>query len=179
MPNKENLKPFKKGQSGNLKGRPKGTYSKKKELKKLLCDLALITDKVTSREKMLVYQLYNIVEGDLNLSKSISSSVIHLYFIESEFGIKIGVSTNPNNRLQQIRNYAPSSKILKVIEYAGNFEKDIHKKFEHINIKNMPNLGIEWFNKSDDLKAFIDEIENINDLHKFFNPKGEGQMTMF
>jgi hypothetical protein len=65
------------------------------------------------------------------------------------------------------------------IQFAGKFEKDIHKKFEYLNIKNTPNLGIEWFVKSDDLLAFIDEIETLNDFHKYFNPKGNGQLKMF
>lgn len=170
---------FAKGQSGNLNGRPKGTFSKKKKLINLLKHLSQLTDKIGDREKMLVYQLYEIVEGDINLSLSISSSVDHLYFMESEFGIKIGVSKNPNKRLNQIKLYAPSTNILKVIQYAGKFEKDIHKKFKYLNIKNTPNLGIEWFVKSDDLLAFIDEIETLNDLHKYFNPKGNGQLKMF
>ena len=170
---------FTKGQSGNKNGRPKGTYSKKKKLLNLLKDLSQLTDKIGDRVKMLVYQLYEIVEGDINVGSSISSSVDHLYFMESEFGIKIGVSKHPNKRLVQIKMYAPSTNILKVIQFAGKFEKDIHKKFEYLNIKNTPNLGIEWFVKSDDLLAFIDEIETLNDLHKYFNPKGNGQLKMF
>ena len=176
---KDNLTPFPKGQSGNSNGRPKGTYSKKKKLLNLLKHLSQLTDKIGDREKMLVYQLYEIVEGDINVGSSISSSVDHLYFMESEFGIKIGVSKHPNKRLAQIKMYAPSTNILKVIQFAGKFEKDIHKKFEYLNIKNTPNLGIEWFVKSDDLLAFIDEIETLNDLHKYFNPKGNGQLKMF
>lgn len=170
---------YKKGQSGNLKGRPKGTVSKKKQLLKLIKDLAQISDKITEREKMLVYQLYEIVEGDINNSNSISSSINHLYFMESEFGIKIGISKDVNNRLKQIKVYAPSTKIIKIIEYAGKFESNIHKKFESINIKNNPIIGIEWFFKTDDLMSFIDEIENINDMHKYFNPKGNGQLKLF
>jgi hypothetical protein len=159
-------------------GRPKGV-GKKKKLITLLKHLSQLTDKISDREKMLVYQLYEIVEGDINASLSISSSVDHLYFMESEFGIKIGVSKHPNKRLGQIKMYAPSTNILKVIQFAGKFEKDIHKKFEYLNIKNTPNLGIEWFVKSDDLLAFIDEIETLNDFHKYFNPKGNGQLKMF
>lgn len=159
-------------------GRPKGV-GKKRKLLTLLKDLSQLTDKIGDREKMLVYQLYEIVQGDLLLSTSISSSVDHLYFFESEFGIKIGISKNPNNRLQQVKLRIPSAKILKVVEYAGKFEKDIHRKFDYINIKNNPSFGIEWFFKSDDLFAFIEEIETIHDLHRYFNPKGAGQMKIF
>jgi hypothetical protein len=170
---------FKKGESGNLKGRPKGTVSKKNKLLKLIKDLAKISENLTEREKMLVYQLYEIIEGDIYNSSSISSSANHLYFMESEFGIKIGVSKNVNNRLKQIKVYAPSAKIIKIINYAGKFESNIHKKFESVNIKNNPIIGIEWFLKSDDLMSFIEELQNINDMHKYFNPKGSGQLILF
>jgi hypothetical protein len=170
---------FKKGESGNKNGRPKGTVSKKNQLLKLIKDLAQISDKITEREKMLVYQLYEIVEGDINNSNSISSSINHLYFMESEFGIKIGISKDVNNRLKQIKVYAPSAKIIKIIEYAGKFESNIHKKFESINIKNNPIIGIEWFFKTDDLMSFIEDVQNINDMHKYFNPKGSGQLKLF
>ena len=169
---------FAKGESGNPNGRPKGTVSKKPKLKKLLKDLASIMDVLTEREKAIAYQLYEIVENDLNLN-NISSSVNHLYFVESDFGIKIGVSKNVQNRLKQIQLYAESAKILKVVKYAGNFEINIHKKFEYINIKNNHLIGIEWFSKSNDLIEFISEIDKVNDLHRYFNPKGTGQLLMF
>jgi len=178
MANEQNLKHFKKGMIANPKGRPKGTISKKPKLKKLLKDLASIMDTLTEREKHLAYQLYEIVENDL-MFNNVSSSVNHLYFIESDFGIKIGISKNVENRLNQIKSYAQSSKILKVIKYGGNFENDIHKKFKYINIKNNHTIGIEWFNKSNDLLEFINEIDEVNDLHKYFNPKGSGQLLLF
>ena len=162
--------------NGNI-GRPKGV-GKKTKLLKLLKDLSQLKNEITNREKALFYQLYEIVENDINLS-SVSSSVVHLYFFESEFGIKIGVSKNVNKRIEQIKLYAPSVKIIKVVKYAGNFELNLHRKFKHCNIKNNATIGIEWFYKNDDLMAFIDEIENVDDLHKYFNPKGNGQLKMF
>jgi hypothetical protein len=158
-------------------GRPKGSVSAKPKLKKLLKDLAAIIDTLTAREKMLAYQLYGIVEADISL-QSASSNVRHLYFMEAEFGIKIGVSSNVTKRLNQIKAYAPSVKVLKIINYAASFETNIHQKFAHLNIKGNPNIGIEWFSKSDDLISFIDEIENIENLHSYFTPKGMGQLLL-
>ena len=174
----EGAKLFEKGKSGNLNGRPKGTISKKPKLNKLIKDLAAIMTTLTDREKHLAYQLYDIVENDLKLN-NVSTSINHLYFIESDFGIKIGISKNVTKRIEQIRNYAPSAKLIKTIKYAGNFENDLHKRFKHINIKNNSKIGIEWFDKSVDLIEFISEIDEVNDLHKYFNPKGDGQLLIF
>ena len=171
-------KKFKKGLSGNLNGRPKGTFTKKHKLKKLIKDISEIINTLTDREKLIAYQLYEIAENDININ-NVSSSVLHLYFIESEFGIKIGRSKNVENRLKQIKLYAESSKIIKTINFAGNFESDIHNKFKDINIKNNQTIGIEWFNKSVDLLDFIDDLDCVNDLHKYFNPKGIGQTLLF
>ena len=169
---------FKKGIAPNPTGRPKGTISKKPKLKKLLKDLSAIITTLTEREKYLAYQLYDIVESDLKFN-NVSASITHLYFIESDFGIKIGISKNVSKRLEQIKKYAPNSKVIKTIKYAGNFETNLHKKFKHINIKNNNLIGIEWFDKSVDLLEFISEIDEVNDLHKYFNPKGVGQLLLF
>jgi len=178
MANEQNLKPFKKGQVANPSGRPKGSISKKPKLHKLLKDLSAIMTTLTDREKYIAYQLYDIVQNDIKLN-NVSSSMNHLYFIESDFGIKIGVSKNVNKRIEQIKNYAPSAKLIKTIRYAGNFENDLHKRFKHINIKNNNTIGIEWFDKSNDLIEFISEIDEVNDLHNYFNPKGNGQLLIF
>jgi hypothetical protein len=178
MANEQNLTPFKKGNVANPNGRPKGSISKKPKLNKLLKDLAAIITTLTDREKHLAYQLYDIVEGDLKLN-NVSSSINHLYFIEADFGIKIGRSKNVVKRIEQIRNYAPSAKLIKTIRFGGNFESDLHKRFKHINIKNNNTIGIEWFDKSTDLIEFISEIDEVNDLHNYFNPKGNGQLLIF
>ena len=170
---------YQKGQSGNINGRPKGTLSNRPKLKKLLKDLSATMNTLTEREKMLAYQLYEIVEADL-YSKSISSSVDHLYFFESDFGIKIGKSKDVQNRLKQIKLYAPEVKVLRVIKYAGKFEKDLHRKFSYLNIENKNGIGTEWFRKDkNQITEFIDNIETIVCMHKHFNPKGIGQMLMF
>lgn len=178
MANEQNLTPFRKGNIANPNGRPKGTISKKPKLNKLIKDLSAIMTTLTDREKHLAYQLYEIVENDLKLN-NVSSSINHLYFIESDFGIKIGISKNVTRRIIEIRNYAPSAKLIKTIKFAGNFENDLHKRFRHINIKNNTTIGIEWFDKSVDLIEFISEIDEVNDLHKYFNLKGNGQLLIF
>jgi hypothetical protein len=48
-----------------------------------------------------------------------------------------------------------------------------------LNIKNDGIIGIEWFLKSNELIEFIDSIENIEDLHRFFKPKGNGQLILY
>ena len=91
---------FKKGIAPNPNGRPKGSISKKPKLKKLLKDLSAIMTTLTDREKHLAYQLYEIVDSDLKFN-NVSASINHLYFIESDFGIKIGISKNVTKRIEQ------------------------------------------------------------------------------
>lgn len=176
------LKPFKKGfdERRNYTGAPVGCgfASKKKRLIKLIKDISSIQTKLTEREKLIAYQLYNIAKQDATIN-SISSSINHLYFIESNFGIKIGISKDVESRLKQIQNYASDAKIIKIINFGGNFEKDLHRKFRFFNITNNKEIGIEWFNKHDDIYSFIESINTVDDMHKYFNPKGSGQLYLF
>lgn len=150
-------------------GRPK---SKRKELRTLLKDLKyeyLSKDKeVTPLLKALVYDLYKVVLSDFDLStvKSVNfeSSLKHLYFIKSSFGIKIGVSKNINKRLLQIKRYAKDAELVKAIKYAGEYEKLIHQKFKNLNIKDNKEIGIEWFYINDDLESWISELDCLEDL---------------
>jgi|688.fasta_scaffold124885_3 hypothetical protein len=171
---------FKPGQTGNPNGRPKGSGSAKrnKALLSLLKDLAQVVDTLTEREKALAYQLYDAVKADASLN-SVSSSLNHLYFIESEFGVKVGVSKDVTKRAKAISRYASNCKVIKVINNAGKFESDIHRRFYYLNIKGNTTIGTEWFFKNDDLLSFIEEITTIDDLHLHFNPKGCGQLKMF
>ena len=45
-------------------------------------------------------------------------------------------------------------------------------------IKNNPIYGIEWFYKTDDLKCFIDDINNVNDLCRIFGDDKIGQLLL-
>jgi hypothetical protein len=168
---------FKKGQSGNLNGRPKGK-SRKSKLSIIVKELANAGIKsISDVEKTLIYQMFDIVMSDYVCNSSVPT-VQHLYFMESDFGVKIGVSKNANTRLKQIQGYAPSSKLLKVIPFAGAFEKKLHTKFKKQNIKNNPAYGVEWFYKNDDLMNFIDSIDCVQDLVNVFGGKRAGQMKL-
>jgi hypothetical protein len=166
---KEDLIPFVKGQSGNLNGRPKGSTSKKPKLKALIQDIIHLHQReLNPLTKKLIYDIYQITIADYD-SEVISTNVNHLYFLESDFGIKIGMSKNVTKRLKDIQVYAPSAKIIKTIKYGGNFELALHKKFKHQNIKNNPQFGREWFYKNDDLFAFIEGVNTALDLANYFN----------
>jgi hypothetical protein len=174
----DNLKPFKKGEVANPNGRPKGS-SKRTFLKELIKDIIhLYKREINPYTKKLIYDLYEMSISDYT-HNVINDSISHLYFMESDFGIKIGVSKNVNNRLKQIKTYAPTTKILKVIKFAGNYEKLLHKKYKKQNIKNNPLYGIEWFYKNDDLYSFIEETNSILDLANEFNHKIPQQLQLF
>lgn len=80
-----------------------------------------------------------------------------VYFIEHEHGlIKIGVSDNPQQRLQQIESIIPYSVELIISfesEEAYFCEQALHKIFQERKVKG------EWFNISKDI---ISSIESIN-----------------
>jgi len=172
------LKVPEKGQTANPNGRPKGTKNKKTQLKKLVKDIIHIHNgQVNDYTKKLLYQLYEITISDLSVNY-ISDTVTDLYFMESDFGIKIGISKNPTKRLTQIQMYAPSSRILKVIKNGGAFERTLHKYFCKQNIKNNPLYGIEWFYKNDDLLNFIDSINTSMDLVNRFASKNIKQLQI-
>lgn len=167
-----------KGETANPNGRPKGK-SKRVQLRKLLEDIIkLHNNKISNNLKAVVYNLYEIVLSDISLNE-ISDSINNLYFIESEFGIKVGISKNVQKRLTDIRRYAPDAKIIKVINYGGNFEKHIHAKFEYLNIKGNIDIGIEWFYKNSDLYLFIEEINTAKDLASIFGNYNENQLLLF
>ena len=167
---------FVKGKSGNPNGRPKG-QTKKKSLKKLILDIVSIKQNggLSDAQLKIVYELYQVAISDYVCDVA-TTTIQHLYFIESDFGIKIGISRNLNERLRQIKNYAPSSRILKVVPYGGNFERKLHIKFKKQNIKNNPLYGIEWFYKNDDLIAFIEDIDDVKDLCNIFGSDKIGQL---
>jgi len=153
--------------------------ARRNNLKNLLKDLVLTNKKkITYKEKAILYQMYEIVLSDFAFPKSIDVGVKHLYFMQSNFGIKIGVSKNCENRLMQIHKYAPESKILKVIPYASNFENEIHKKFKRQNIKGNTTYGIEWFFINDDLLEFIDQVNSVQDLCAIFNKSISKQLLL-
>jgi hypothetical protein len=175
---KEDLIQFAPGVSGNMNGRPKGK-SKRTFLKELIKDIIyLYKREINPYTKKLIYDLYQMSISDY-ATNVINDSIFHLYFIESDFGIKIGISKNVNRRLLEIQNYAPSSIIIKTIKYGGKYEILLHKKFKKQNIKNNPLYGREWFYKNDDLYAFIDNTNSVLDLANEFNHSIPKQLQLF
>jgi hypothetical protein len=180
MANNENLKPFKKGDDIRraTNGRPVGSKSKLVQLRKLIKDIIHIHNgEINDYTKKLIYQLYEVAMSDMSV-QFVSDVVSDLYFMESDFGIKIGVSKNVPLRLKQLQSYAPSCTILKVIKNAGCFEKTLHKYFRKQNITNNPTYGVEWFYKNDDLIEFISSVNTPIDLVNKFGGKGIRQLTI-
>jgi hypothetical protein len=168
----------KKGEVLNPNGRPVGSQNKKTKLKKLLKDIIhLHNGKVNDYTKKLLYQLYEVTISDLCVDV-VTESVTDLYFIESDFGIKIGFSKKVTHRLKQIQSYAPSAKIYKVIKHGGMFERKLHKKFAKQNSQNNPIFGVEWFYKNDDLMSFIDSINCVNDLVTIYASNSVKQLQL-
>ena len=85
-----------------------------------------------------------------------------LYFFESESGlIKIGISQDVDKRIVQVSNRVKSKlKLIKVLKGCCQYEKDLHKIFEDINIPYM--LQTEWFHPTTDLLSFIDRLDEKN-----------------
>jgi hypothetical protein len=178
MANDINLTPYSKGHIANPNGRPKGSKNKLTQLRKLIKDIIHIHNgEVNDYTKRLLYQLYEVSMSDASINY-ISDVVSNLYFIESDFGIKIGVSKSVTTRLKQIQLYAPSSKILKVIKNAGSFEKTLHRHFRKQNIKNNPLYGVEWFYKNDDLVDFIASVNTPIDLVNKFGSNNIKQLQI-
>ena len=178
MANDINLTPYSKGHIANPNGRPKGVKNKLTQLRKLIKDIIHIHNgEVNDYTKRLLYQLYEVSMSDASVNY-ISDVVTDLYFIESDFGIKIGISKSVTSRLKQIQAYAPSAKILKVIKNAGSFEKTLHRHFRKQNIKNNPIYGVEWFYKNDDLIQFIESVNTPIDLVNKFGSNNIKQLQI-
>lgn len=89
-----------------------------------------------------------------------------VYVIYSEYGCKIGISRNPTQRLEQIRQGLPSQKAMFLGLYQGErssfFEAQLHKRFKNRNISG------EWFVLSqrnlDDIDSFLLKNEFIREI---------------
>lgn len=124
----------------------------------------LISHHKTKRIKQLYLQHYksNPLEDfntDLklgNLLKVINNN--YVYFIGNiEYKIvKIGFSSNPQNRLKSLQTGCPYKlKILKKIEGNSHLEKDYHKIFKDFNMEG------EWFELRGELLDFVNKTQNI------------------
>ena len=85
-----------------------------------------------------------------------------LYFFESDSGlIKIGISQDVDKRIVQVSNQVKSKlKLIKVLKGCCQYERDLHKIFEDINIPYM--LQTEWFHPTTDLISFIERLSEKN-----------------
>ncbi len=106
----------------------------------------------------------------LKLDKSFDNK--NLYFLESEDGlIKIGVSTDVDNRIKDIKkSLMKDIKILKTINYGAEYENDLHNLFSHINSSKYLGTdgGTEWFLPDKLLLKFIKKV-NEDNIEKLIN----------
>ena len=79
-----------------------------------------------------------------------------IYFLQARDGnkpIKIGVTSDINKRLSQLRNTSPVNlQLLKAIEADKDLEQDIHRRFKD------DRLHGEWFNPTPELLRFIGSL---------------------
>lgn len=79
-----------------------------------------------------------------------------IYIIYTEYGSKIGISANPRQRLEQIKQGLPSQYALFIGLYKGEnaaeYERKLHKRFKPRNISG------EWF---------VLNQENLDEIHSF------------
>lgn len=82
------------------------------------------------------------------------SGVIYFLLSEIHNAVKIGFTcSNIEERLKDYRNHSPYEyDLLKTIKGTMFQEKQLHKRFVRYKIRG------EWFNYSDELKEFIEEI---------------------
>ena len=66
-----------------------------------------------------------------------------VYFIESSGYLKVGFTTNIDNRLKQYATHNPSFKLLYLINGSEQTEKTIHKELKDYNFR------LEWFHIDD------------------------------
>jgi len=177
MANDYNLRPAKKGEVRNPNGRPKGAKNKSTQLKRLLKDLAKISDKLEGNSKQLAYDLYDIALSDY-ITGEYRAVSDHLYFIDSADCIKIGRSHKVDTRLKQIKSYAPDAEIIRVIPNAGAYEASLHKRLDRHNVRDMEGWGTEWFNKTEEVLTLVDRIQSITDLHYLFGSKEMEQVEL-
>ena len=78
----------------------------------------------------------------------------YVYFVSAKatnHPIKIGLTTDTSGRFQTLKNAMPYE--LEILGYLPiedrSAERDLHKKFSHIRLRG------EWFERTDDLMAFI------------------------
>jgi hypothetical protein len=75
-----------------------------------------------------------------------------IYFIESQWLVKIGFSLKPDKRTSKIQSDSPfPCRLIGVMEGSVADETAVQAKFSHLHLR------AEWFKLADDLLAFISE----------------------
>lgn len=84
-----------------------------------------------------------------------------IYIIHTDNKCKIGYSKHPDKRLKELQTgNSEILRILHITEGDKTKEKELHKKFEHLNI-----CG-EWFNYTKEIKDYFNIIEH---QHTYFS----------
>jgi len=102
-----------------------------------------------------------------------------VYFAKNSAGnIKIGLSSNPQERIRALRTADPGYQIVATIQGDRGLEKELHEKFSELN------MGGEIFSLAEELSSFIDSINSSSsnehyyyttDLSKFAIDAGENR----
>lgn len=81
-----------------------------------------------------------------------------LYFIACGDAVKIGMSSNPESRLESLATGAPGPLILLAqIPCAGHRETECHHRLTHLHLHG------EWYFYTHEVTLLIKEIQNIHD----------------
>lgn len=110
------------------------------------------------KKQLANYQAIYMLETSLKNSFDKHWNIKDLYFMLNENGlIKIGVSNDPYRRVSDLkRTLSDEITIIKIVKDKGDLERILHRKFKHINV---PYKGQrEWFQPTEELKKFIEEI---------------------
>lgn len=87
-----------------------------------------------------------------------------LYFIETmcpERHIKIGIASSVRNRMVAIQGNCPYRlRLIKRVPDAAHMERELHKRFAK------DRLFGEWFRRSEELMAAIEELDGFDTLEK-------------
>lgn len=76
-----------------------------------------------------------------------------VYFVRTRERIKIGMSTNVDERLKALSTMCPTPlELLAVVEGAHAEESQLHRRFAHLRLHG------EWFRAETELLAFIDSL---------------------
>jgi len=77
----------------------------------------------------------------------------YLYFIGCGDAVKIGVSSDPNGRLEALATGAPGRlHLIAMIPKSGHLESKCHKKIAHLHIHG------EWFQYTSEINSLIKEL---------------------